>query len=115
MSRLVSMGLVVSLGIGGVAVADPGTASAPVCTDGGRRQRAHEIGHRQGAALVESAWAAVDRDCAQQARVERAVNAALDRRTTPAGASDTSRCRESGFRAGAREALAHVAAACTGK
>jgi hypothetical protein len=114
MSRLVSMGLVVSLGLGGVAAADPSTASAPVCADGGRLQRAHEMGRRQGAALVESAWNTVDRDCAQLARLERVVHQALDRRSAPAGASETSRCRESGFRVGALEALAHVAATCTG-
>jgi hypothetical protein len=115
MSRLVSMGLVMSLGLGGIAAAQPSTPSAPVCTDGGRLQRAHEMGRRQGASLVESAWDTVDRDCAQRARLERVVHQALDRRSAPAGASETSRCRDSGFRAGALEALAHVAAACTGK
>ena len=114
MSHLVGMAL--SLGLLGTAVAAAAApASAPVCADGGDLQRVHEAGHRQGVALVESAWAALDRDCGQRARLERMVQAALDRRSAPAGGSESSRCRDSGFRAGAQAALAHVAAACTGK
>jgi hypothetical protein len=114
MPRLVDIAL--GLGLMGTAVVAAAAPSpAPVCADGGDLQRVHETAHRQGVALVESAWAALDRDCGQRARLERTVKAALDRRSAPAGSSESSRCRDSGFRAGAQAALAHVAAACTGK
>jgi len=107
-------GCVVALG-GTAAAAAPRTPIPASCADGGQNQRAHETGRRQGSNLVESAWAAVKRDCRQRARVEQSVRDALGRRVTPAGASEALTCRDTGFRAGATEALADIEAACTGK
>src|SRR5829696_2190237 len=75
----------------------PGRSVAAMCADGGRKERAHELGRQQGSSLVESAWATVKRDCAQWPHVERSVRDALTRRSTATGASDFVKCRNTGF------------------
>lgn len=110
------MRLLVSLCLAAMAVpAAPVSADPSSCVDGGRKQRAHETGRKQGSSFAEAAWAAAERDCRQRARVERSVRDALARTTTPPEANETVRCRGTGFEAGANDVLARIAAACTGK
>jgi hypothetical protein len=101
------------LGVAGVATAAPAPVPA-VCADGGQRAHAHELGRRQGRAIVDRAWATLRRDCAEAARLDRVVREALARRVDPAAASETTKCRNTGLEAGANDALAEIAAACTG-
>jgi hypothetical protein len=84
------------------------------CADGGPKARAHEIGRRQGNSMVDSAWASVQHDCRERARVERSVRDALARRVLPDRASEALRCRDTGFRTGAEDGLVRIAAACPG-
>jgi hypothetical protein len=102
-----------SAAVSGRAAADP-TPVPAACADGARKARAHELGRRQGHAIVESAWSTLRQDCSQRDQLDRTVRDALARRATPAAASETWRCRNSGLEAGANDRLANVAAACTG-
>lgn len=113
MSALV--GLCVVWLSGAIAASAPSTSTPPSCQDGATKQRAHEVGRRQGTSMVESAWASARRDCRELARVEQSIRDVLARRVPPDGASESLRCRYLGFRGGVEDALARIAAECAGK
>jgi hypothetical protein len=101
-----------ALADGGSAAGTSAAAVPAACADGGPKQRAHEAGRRQGAAMVASAWAAVERECAALAHVEEVVRDAIAHHRPPASASDVVKCRSTGFEGGAEEELTHLAAQC---
>jgi hypothetical protein len=95
----------------------PEPAAVPVpaaCADGGPKQRAHVTGRRQGASMVQSAWAAVHRACAELAHVEQVVHDAIAHNQPPAGASEVVKCRSTGFEIGAEDELSRLGATCSG-
>ena len=99
---------------GGAATVTPSSATViATCADGGRKQRAYESGRLQGGSLVESAWEAVDRDCAERPHVDQVVRDALAHHVPPAQASEAVKCRSAGFENGALDGLADLAAACS--
>ena len=92
-------------------------AAAPVpaaCADGGRKERAHMTGRRQGGAMVDQAWAAVHQACAELPHVEQVVRDTIARNQPPAGASEAVKCRSTGFEIGAEDELSHLGATCNG-
>jgi hypothetical protein len=89
-------------------------AVAGTCDDGGRKEKAHESGRAKGHDLVERTWEAAGRDCAERARLEETVRAAMARHVLPAGANEVTECRHAGFAVGVNEALAAIADTCQG-
>lgn len=117
--------LALALGISAVGLAgakgnapDAGQAHAtPVpaaCADGGQKQRAHTTGRRQGASMVDSAWAAVHQACAELPHVEQVVRDAIAHNQPPPGASEAVKCRSTGFEIGAEDELSRLGATCNG-
>ncbi len=101
-----------ALADGGSAAGTPAAAVPAACADGGPKQRAHETGRRQGGAMVASAWAAVQRECAALAHVVEVVHDAIAHHQPPASASDVVKCRSTGFEEGAEEELSRLAVQC---
>jgi hypothetical protein len=100
--------------VAALLVASPTAGAAPVCADGGSKQKAHQAGVEQGKKLVEAAWKTLGRDCAERDHLEQTVRDALARLTPPGGSSDTVVCRYGGVEEGANTALADIAANCQG-
>lgn len=112
LAAMAPMAAALSSGAAAPSSASAGAAVPEACAAGPDAAKSFETGRAQGENFVQSAWKRVQGDCSRVEEISRLLRQVLDARKLDDNASDTLRCRLSGFEAGANEALRAISAEC---